>query len=283
MFDFHFPRGYHKSGIKKTPFPDPIFALFGPGVFTRSKFQSIFFPMKYYAVAQGRKTGIFTTWKETEQLVRGVSNAVFKSFKTRQEAEAFLKTPSFLPGSNISESKKTKKEYSAAEDYPGGTIVVYTDGGAIGNPGPGGYGVVIKERIELFGGYNLTTNNRMELKAVMVAMEALQGEKGPIVLHSDSRYVINGLNRGWAQNWKKKNWVKSNGKPAMNADMWTRLLDLQATLDITFKWVKGHAGNPLNERGDELANKTAREKNMPDDRGYLNSISSKESYPLTLF
>ncbi|RLB92100.1 MAG: ribonuclease HI [Deltaproteobacteria bacterium] len=233
--------------------------------------------MKYYAVAQGRKTGIFTTWTETEQQVRGFANAIFKSFKTRQEAETFLKNPSFSPGppkkgSNKIRSDKLQRVYPSVEDYPKNTIVVYTDGGAIGNPGPGGYGVVIQDRKELFGGYNLTTNNRMELKAVMVAMEALEGEKNPIVLHSDSKYVINGLTKGWAQNWKKRNWVKSDGKPAMNADMWARLLELQAGLDITFKWVKGHAGDPLNERCDELANKTARNKNMPDDRGYLKSI-----------
>ena len=149
--------------------------------------------------------------------------------------------------------------------------MVYTDGGAIGNPGPGGYGVVIKDKEELSGGYNLTTNNRMELKAVMVAMKALKGEKSPIVLHSDSKYVVNGLTRGWARNWKKRNWVKSDGKPAMNADMWDLLLDLQAGLDITFKWVKGHAGDPLNERCDELATKAARKENMPDDTGYLKS------------
>ncbi|MCP4719972.1 MAG: ribonuclease HI [Desulfobacteraceae bacterium] len=232
--------------------------------------------MKYYAVAQGRKTGIFNSWSETEQQVRGFTNAIFKSFKTRQEAEAFLKNPSFShklnkSGSNKSGPTKTQ-EYPGATDYPRGTIVVYTDGGAIGNPGPGGYGVVIKDREEISGGYNLTTNNRMELKAVMVAMEALQGEKAPIVLHSDSKYVINGLNKGWAKNWKKKNWVKSDGNPAMNSDMWALLLELQKKIDITFKWVKGHAGDPLNERCDELANGVARKKGMPDDIGYLKNI-----------
>ncbi len=229
--------------------------------------------MKYYAVAQGRKTGIFTSWPEAEQQVRGFTNAIFKSFKTLQEAEAFLKNPSFShkSGSNKSGPSKTQ-EYPEAADYPRGTIVVYTDGGAIGNPGPGGYGVVIKDRKEISGGYNLTTNNRMELKAVMVAMEALQGEKAPIVLHSDSKYVINGLNKGWAKNWKKKNWVKSDGNPAMNSDMWALLLDLQEKIDITFKWVKGHAGDPLNERCDELANGVARKKGMPDDIGYLKNI-----------
>ena len=240
--------------------------------------------MKYYAVAQGRKTGIFTSWPEAQQQVTGFTNAIFKSFKTQQEAEAFLKNPSFSPGpdksgSAKSEPKKTgpgkpSKTNSCEESYPAGTIVVHTDGGAIGNPGPGGYGVVIKDRQELSGGYNLTTNNRMELMAVMVALEALRKETAPIVLHSDSKYVINGLNKGWARNWKKKGWIKSDGNPAMNADLWALLLDLQIGRDITFKWVKGHAGNPLNERCDELANGTARKKGMPDDIGYLKSIGS---------
>ena len=235
--------------------------------------------MKYYAVAQGRKTGIFTSWPEAQQQVTGFKNAIFKSFKTQQEAEAFLKNPSFSSGSNKSGPDKTgpdkpPKTYPSEESYPDGTLVVYTDGGAIGNPGPGGYGVVIKERQELSGGYNLTTNNRMELMAVMVALETLRKETAPIVLHSDSKYVIDGLNKGWARNWKKKGWIKSDGNPAMNADLWALLLDLQAGRDITFKWVKGHAGNPLNERCDELANGTARKTGMPDDIGYLKSIGS---------
>jgi len=236
--------------------------------------------MKYYAVAQGRKTGIFTSWPEAQQQVTGFTNAIFKSFKTQQEAEAFLKSPSFSSGSNKGGPGKTgpgkqPKTYPPEETYPAGTIVVYTDGGAIGNPGPGGYGVVIKDIQELSGGYNLTTNNRMELMAVVVALETLKKKTAPIVLHSDSKYVINGLNKGWARNWKKKGWIKSDGNPAMNADIWALLLDLQAGRDITFKWVKGHAGNPLNERCDELANGTARKKDMPDDIGYLKSIGNQ--------
>ena len=229
--------------------------------------------MKYYAVAQGRKTGIFTSWPEAQQQISGFTNAIFKSFKTQQEAEAFLKSPSFS-SANKGRPGKPPKIYPTEETYPDGTIVVYTDGGAIGNPGPGGYGVVIKDRQELSGGYNLTTNNRMELMAVVVALETLREDTAPIVLHSDSKYVIDGLNKGWARNWKKKGWIKSDGNPAMNADIWALLLDLQTGRDITFKWVKGHAGNPLNERCDELANGTARKKEMPDDIGYLKSIGS---------
>lgn len=110
--------------------------------------------------------------------------------------------------------------------------------------------------------------------AVIVALKALQEEKNPIILHSDSAYVMNGLNKGWARNWKKNHWIKSNGDPAMNADLWAILLDLLPGLDICFKWVKGHAGNPLNERCDELATKTARDPGLPDDSGYLKSLGS---------
>ena len=232
--------------------------------------------MKYYAVAQGRKTGIFTSWPEAQQHVTGVANAIFKSFKTQQEAESFLKNPSFSSGSSKTGPKKAhgSPKKTCPDTYPEGTVVVYTDGGAIGNPGPGGYGVVIKDKQELSGGYNLTTNNRMEMMGVMVALKALQKEKAPIVLHSDSKYVIDGLNKGWARNWKKKGWIKSDGNPAKNADLWAGLLDLVAGIDITFKWVKGHAGNPLNERCDELANGTARKKGMPDDVGYLKSTGA---------
>lgn len=230
--------------------------------------------MKYYAVAQGRKTGIFTSWPEAEQQVKGFAKAVYKSFKTRQEAEAFLENPRLASRSPKARSGNARSLPAPEEAYPEETIVVYTDGGAIGNPGPGGYGVVIKESRELSGGYKLTTNNRMELMAVIQALKVLQEEKKPIILHSDSSYVMNGLNKGWARNWKKNHWIKSNGDPALNADLWAILLDLLPGLDIRFQWVKGHAGNPLNERCDELATKRARESGLPDDSGYLKSLGS---------
>ncbi len=230
--------------------------------------------MKYYAVAQGRKTGIFTSWPEAEQQVKGFAKAVYKSFNARQEAEAFLENPHLASRSHKARSGKARSLPAPEETYPADTIVVYTDGGAIGNPGPGGYGVVIKERRELSGGYKLTTNNRMELLAVIEALKLLQEEKKPIVLHSDSAYVMNGLNKGWARNWKKNHWIKSNGDPALNADLWAILLNLLPGLDICFQWVKGHAGNPLNERCDQLATQAARDSGLPDDSGYLKSLGS---------
>lgn len=164
--------------------------------------------MKYYAVANGRQTGIFTSWPEAERQVKGFAGAKYKSFKTEKEALAFLDNPSYGPG------KKARPKPAAAQDtYSDDTIVVYTDGGAIGNPGPGGYGVVFKDGKELCGGFNKTTNNRMELMAVIKALELLQGVKRPIVLHSDSRYVINGITKGWARGWKRRGWKKSTVTP----------------------------------------------------------------------
>ena len=228
--------------------------------------------MKYYAVAQGHKTGIFTNWPETQRLVQGYPNAIYKSFKTREEAEAFLKNPVY--GKKSSSDASKKKTYSKTPPpCPDNAIVVYTDGSAIGNPGPGGYGVVIQrpgqaEPQELTAGYDRTTNNRMEMMAVIVAMETLAGATDPIVLHSDSRYTLDAITKGWAKGWKRRGWKTSDGNPALNSDLWKRLLKALEKVDVKFQWVKGHAGNPLNERCDELANGTARMPGHPPDTGY---------------
>ncbi|NWH06142.1 ribonuclease HI [Desulfobacter latus] len=234
--------------------------------------------MKFYAVARGRKTGIFTSWPDAERQVKGFAGARFKSFKTKQEALAFLADPadtaSTCSTKNLSDTPKKRKNgrrQQAGHEYPENAVMVYTDGGAIGNPGPGGYGVVFETGETFSGGFNLTTNNRMELLAVIVALEALEGETRPICLHSDSRYVVNGINKNWAKAWKRRGWKKSDGTPAMNPDLWQRLLNLLPGLNIRFIWVKGHAGDPLNEACDHLANSTARMSGLPDDTGYLKS------------
>ena len=232
--------------------------------------------MKFYAVARGRKTGIFTSWPDAERQVKGFAGARFKSFKTKQEALAFLEDPVYTNSASstkkLGDTPKKKKnghQQQTKHEYPENAVMVYTDGGAIGNPGPGGYGVVFETGATFSGGFNLTTNNRMELLAVIVALETLEGETRPICLHSDSRYVVNGITKNWAQAWKRRGWKKSDGTPAMNPDLWQRLLDLLPDLDIRFIWVKGHAGNPLNEACDHLANSTARMSGLADDTGYL--------------
>jgi ribonuclease HI len=150
-------------------------------------------------------------------------------------------------------------------------ITIYTDGGSIYNPGPGGYGAIIIQddrHQEITGGFRLTTNNRMELMACIAALRALKSRDRPITIFSDSSYVVNGISKGWAANWRRRGWIKADGKPAVNPDLWQELLNLVTGLDITFQWVRGHAGNPLNERCDELAVTTARQDNLPVDTEY---------------
>ncbi|MDZ7641916.1 MAG: ribonuclease HI [Desulfurivibrio sp.] len=150
-------------------------------------------------------------------------------------------------------------------------MLIYTDGGALGNPGPGGYGVVQLyngQQRELAGGFRLTTNNRMELLACIVALRELEVRQRPVRLYSDSSYVVNGITKGWARNWRRSNWRKSDGKPALNPDLWGELLALVEGLPVTFYWVRGHAGNPLNERCDELVRSQSRRADLPADEVY---------------
>jgi len=134
-------------------------------------------------------------------------------------------------------------------------VKIYTDGACSGNPGPGGWGAILMYqdfRKELSGGEPHTTNNRMELMGAISALEALK-EPCQVALYSDSKYVIDGLAKGWAKGWRAKGWIKSDKKPALNPDLWGRLLDLYDYHTVVLHWVKGHADNPYNNRCDELA------------------------------
>ena len=135
------------------------------------------------------------------------------------------------------------------------TVTVYTDGACSGNPGPGGWAAILMygpHKKELSGGEAETTNNRMELTAVLRALEALK-EPCEVELWSDSKYVIDGLSKGWARSWRAKGWVKSDKKPALNPDLWGPLLDQTDRHTLRYHWVKGHAENEWNNRCDELA------------------------------
>jgi len=134
-------------------------------------------------------------------------------------------------------------------------VEIFTDGACSGNPGPGGYGAILRygEHIkELSGGEEQTTNNRMELTAVITALEALK-EPCFVTLTTDSKYVVDGVEKGWAKSWRENGWKKKDKKPALNPDLWGKLLDLLEIHEVKFNWVKGHAGHPENERCDELA------------------------------
>ena len=152
-------------------------------------------------------------------------------------------------------------------------VELHTDGACSGNPGPGGWGALLrygKKEKELSGGYRLTTNNRMELMACIVALQQIKKSSKKLVLFSDSSYVVNGISKGWVKKWRTCGWLKSDKKPVINQDLWEKLYLLQERLDIEFRWVKGHAGNPLNERCDQLAVQSARGSDLPVDVGYQN-------------
>ncbi|MEX2380103.1 MAG: ribonuclease HI [Vicingaceae bacterium] len=150
-------------------------------------------------------------------------------------------------------------------------ITIYTDGAAKGNPGNGGYGAVLisgKHRKELSEGFRNTTNNRMELLSVIVALEQIKKVPAEVTVYSDSKYVVDAVEKGWVFNWEKKGFVKKK-----NIDLWQRFLKIYRKHQVKFVWVKGHAGNELNERCDYLAVRAAEGSNLSIDEGFENQDS----------
>lgn len=150
------------------------------------------------------------------------------------------------------------------------TVTVYTDGSALGNPGPGGWGAILehpKKDKELSGGFARTTNNRMELLAAIKALEALT-TKANVDLYTDSKYLCDAVNKNWIRGWVKNGWKTSAKKPVKNQDLWTRLIPLLARHEVRFHWVKGHNGHPENERCDVLAKEAASGNDLAVDEGY---------------
>ena len=154
------------------------------------------------------------------------------------------------------------------------SITIYTDGSAKGNPGNGGYGIVMMSgayRKELNQGFKLTTNNRMELLAVIIAIESVKKEGSEITIFSDSKYVVDAVEKKWVFGWEKKNFNKKK-----NPDLWIRFLKIYKKQKVSFVWVKGHANNKENERCDVLAVQAAESKNLLTDQWYENNIVNKE-------
>ncbi|MCO6358115.1 ribonuclease HI [Roseivirga pacifica] len=151
-------------------------------------------------------------------------------------------------------------------------ITIYTDGSSRGNPGPGGYGVVMKfreHRKEISEGFRKTTNNRMELLAVIIGLEAIKVPNAPVKIFSDSKYVVDAVEKGWL--W---NWIKKDFKGKKNADLWLRFADIYKKHRVSFQWVKGHAGIPENERCDQLAVDAAEGGNLLIDKGFESGLYS---------
>jgi ribonuclease HI len=154
------------------------------------------------------------------------------------------------------------------------SIIIYTDGSAKGNPGNGGYGIVMMSgsyRKELKQGFKLTTNNRMELLAVIIALESVKKENSEITIYSDSKYVIDSVEKKWVFGWEKKNFNKKK-----NPDLWIRFLKIYKKQKVSFIWVKGHANNKENERCDLLAVEAADSQSLLTDQWYENSLANKD-------
>lgn len=153
-------------------------------------------------------------------------------------------------------------------------VNIYTDGACRGNPGNGGYGAVLeyngKEK-ELSAGYKLTTNNRMELMAAIAGLSALK-EPCNVNLYSDSKYLVDAVTLGWAEGWKKRGWRKADKQPALNVDLWERVLELLTVHSVKLIWVKGHAGHAYNERCDELATTAADGDNLLIDEVFESTL-----------
>ncbi len=222
--------------------------------------------MKYHIISTSRSGhgAIFTNGKEAQAYLKLHPKAVYTVLDRMPDKILPLITTETKP------QKSGQHKVSSSDP----TITIYTDGSAIGNPGPGGYGAVVimdGETKEISQGYRHTTNNRMEMMAVITVLEMLvDATDRPIKIFSDSQYTINGITKGWAKGWRKKNWKKSDGKPALNIDLWERMLDVTEKFpELTFQWVKGHAGDPLNELADELANGAAAHGGeLIEDEGY---------------
>lgn len=207
---------------------------------------------KFYAVKRGRKTGLYTVWAECAAQVKGFQGAVYKGFMTEDEARAWL------GGADARTEQPRAAAEMAAPSAPDADYIIHTDGSCLRNPGgAGGWAAVIETAAtgaveEKSGGDPETTNNRMELTAALMALSAVP-EGARVALYTDSQYLKNAFTKFWLPAWKKRGWKKADGEPVLNQDLWVQLDAAFAARQVQFHWVKGHAGNPRNERCDVLA------------------------------
>src|SRR5262245_7771472 len=198
---------------------------------------------KFYAVRSGHKPGVYRTWDECKAQVNGYSNAEYKSFGDLKSAQDFV---SGIQARQAS-PPRAPEHHASIPDHNSGQVLIYADGACTGNPGPGGYGVLLihqNERRELSAGFRLTTNNRMEILGCIAGLQELP-HTCDVTIYSDSRYVVNAMTQSWAVRWRKLGWKRrdENGdlKDALNADLWAQMLELCDRHRVTFEWVRGHA------------------------------------------
>ncbi|MGI6388034.1 MAG: ribonuclease H family protein [Desulfomonilia bacterium] len=246
---------------------------------------------RFYVVLKGLNPGLYDVWAGrggAEEQVKSISGAVYKGFATRGEALEYAvrsgypnlpdrttgRHPEALQPCTQAPVRREPREGPLSPEHciAEQDVVIYADGGSINNPGPGGYGVVIREgnlRHELSGGFRHTTNNRMELTGVIEGLRSLEGGPvRPVSVYTDSRYVVDGMSRGWAKKWKRQGWMRDARHRAENIDLWSVLLDLSERYQPRFVWVKGHAGIAENERCDALAKQAALRPDLPPDHAF---------------
>ncbi|MDP2877010.1 MAG: ribonuclease HI [Holophaga sp.] len=168
--------------------------------------------------------------------------------------------------------KKPALEVPSPGSIEHSVISIFTDGGCSPNPGRGGYGVILSAEgrlKEISGGFRETTNNRAEIFAAIAGLEALRKPGSVVTVYSDSKYLVDGITKGWARKWKRNGWMRTPDEKAKNADLWARLLDACAKHKVTFEWIRGHVGHPQNERCDQLAGEALKRNDLPVDPGYV--------------
>jgi ribonuclease HI len=236
---------------------------------------------KHYVVLRGHKPGLYQQWfgkGGAAEQVQGFPNAAYRGYHTLEEAARWLRElgadtiPDLPPdlAALLAEQPELARDDNPDALLKEGKVLIYTDGSALDNPGPGGYGVVLRykgHRKELSGGLRLTTNNRMELKACIEGLKALK-QACSVVLYSDSKYVVEGMNNRWAERWRANGWRREDGDNVKNADLWRKLLRLCGQHEVEFRWVRGHSGNRENQRCDQLALAAAGRRGLPADTGY---------------
>lgn len=236
---------------------------------------------QFYVVVHGRQPGIYTEWSGdngASKQVEGFTGAIYKGFFNKEDAlqwlrefsEETLKTyaPNLLdlvdystPVQVIDEDIELLKEDK---------VVIHTDGCAMGNPGAGGFAVILRykdKQKEISGGFQETTNNRMELMACIEGLRALK-QKSSVIVLSDSKYLVDSISNKWIYKWRNDKWIKSKNKKVPNADLWKILLELIEQHEIKFRWIRGHNIDKNNQRCDFLAREAATKLNLPLDSGF---------------
>jgi len=244
-----------------------------------------------YIVVHGRKPGLYNTWFGDDGASKQIENftdAIYKGFYTKEDAlqwlrefseETLLKyAPNLLDLVDFSKPVETI-DYDT-ELLEQGRVVIHTDGCALGNPGAGGFAAILRykdRKKEISGGFQETTNNRMELMACIEGLKTLK-QKTSVVVFSDSKYLVDSVNNKWLYGWRNKNWIKSKNKKVLNVDLWKNLLELLEQHEVEFRWVRGHNIDKSNQRCDFLANEAAQQKKLPLDTGF-----SQEELQSSLF